>query len=223
MSRMLPKVALAFLIALTTTPALLAQEAQPGVEDLIIPEGTEFKLQIHTPVNSKTSREGDRIVTSLVDPVYVYDRAVLAKGVRVEGSVLDVEPARRRGHGGDLYMGFDTIEMPNGEKVPIRGSLTEIFWSDQLDSIDVGPDGDLKGRGPSRLKQVAFAVGAAAAGGPVGIGIGIATGLGGLVGALMVPRGHEAKLEAGSIVGMRLDHYVAISLPEESETEAGGS
>jgi hypothetical protein len=212
---------LAFLASLAVAASLLAQEARPGMEDYVIPEGTEFRLQLHTAVNSRTSREGDRIVTTLVDPVYVYDRAVLAKGVRVEGSVEDVTSARRKGHGGEMYLGFDSIELPNGEKLPIRGSLTEIFWSEHVDDMKVAPEGDLKGNGPSRLKQLAIVLGAAAAGGPVGVGIGVATGLGGLTGALLVPRGHEAELELGSIIGMRLDHYAAITLPEEGENGAG--
>ena len=219
---MLPRTVLVLLAGLAGVATLLAEGARPGVQDYVIPEGTEFKLELQTPVNSRTAREGDRLLTTLVDPVYVYDRAVLPKGVRVEGSVLDVERARRKGHGGDLALGFSSVELPNGEKVPIRGSLTEIFWSRHLDNINVTPEGDLVGTHPSRLMQTAVVLGAIAAGGPVGIGVGIAAGIGGLTGALVVPRGHEAQLEKGAIIGMRLDHYAAISLPEEAEAGTGG-
>src|SRR2546428_8340917 len=51
------------------------QDAQsPDVDEVTIPEGTEFKLQLHTTINSRTSKAGDRILTTLLDPVAVEDR-----------------------------------------------------------------------------------------------------------------------------------------------------
>src|SRR5580698_6217970 len=42
---------------------------QPNANQIVIPEGTEFKLQLHTSINSKISKAGDRILTTLLDPV----------------------------------------------------------------------------------------------------------------------------------------------------------
>jgi hypothetical protein len=43
--------------------------------------------------------------------------------------VAEVEPTGRRGKGGCLTIVFDSLELPNGEKVPILGSLTEVFFA----------------------------------------------------------------------------------------------
>ena len=125
-------------------------------DEATIPEGTEFKLQLHTAISSKTSKAGDRVMTTLIDPVAIEDREVLAKGLRIDGHIGEVKAARRRGKGGYLTVIFDTLEMPNGEKVAILGSLTEVFSSEGGTDPTVGPEGDLKGRGASHKQQVAM-------------------------------------------------------------------
>jgi len=190
------------------------QEGQEQSSDEVtIPEGTEFKLQLHTTINSKTSKPGDRVLTSLLDPVAVEDRDVLPKGVRIDGHLGDVRPAGRKGKGGYMSLVFDTVELPNGQKVAILGSLTEVFASEGGGDPNVGSEGELKGRGPSRLKQSAIVVGAAAAGLAAGTGTAIAAGSGGVVAALFFARGKQASLAAGSLIGMRLDRDVTLTLP----------
>jgi len=215
MTRRVVAVALAGMLMAGLPPRLSAQQqaAQAEADEWTIPEGSEFKLQLHSTVNSKTSKAGDRVLTTLIDPVAVEDREVLPKGVRIDGHVGEVKEAGRKGKGGYLYIVFDTVELPNGEKVAIIGSLTEIFSSEGSDDASVGVEGELKGRGPSRKKQMAI-VGVAAAGGTAaGIGPGIAAGVGGVLAALLLPRGKQASLAAGSLVGMRLDRDVTFSLP----------
>ena len=195
-------------------PLLPAQEdPTPSVDETTIPEGTEFKLQLHTTINSKTSKAGDRILTTLIDPVAVEDREVLPKGVRIDGHINEVKRAGRKGKGGYLYAVFDTVELPSGEKVAIMGSLTEIFSSEGGEDSTVGVEGELKGRGASRKTQLGVIGGSAAAGAAGGIGPGVAAAAGGIMAALLIPKGKQAALAAGSLVGMRLDRDVTIGLP----------
>ena len=189
-------------------------EGAPNANEVTIPEGTEFKLQLHSSINSKSSKPGDRVMTTLLDPVDVEDQDVLPKGLRIDGHVGEVKAAGRRGKGGFLTVVFDTVELPNGEKVAILGSLTEVFSSASGGSANVGAEGELKGRGPSRKKQAAMIVVPAAAGAAAGVGPGIAAAAGGIVAALVIPKGKEAGLAAGSLVGMRLDRDVTINLPQ---------
>jgi hypothetical protein len=205
---------LAGLLTAGLVPRLVAQQNAPGdIEEWTVPEGTEFKLQLHTTVNSKTSKAGDRVLSTLIDPVAVEDREVLPKGVRIDGHVGEVREAARKGKGGYVYVVFDTVELPNGEKVAIIGSLTEIFSSEGSDDSTVGVEGELKGRGPSRKKQLAIVGVGAAAGAAGGIGPGIAAGVGSVIAAILLPRGKQASLMAGSLVGMRLDRDVTLALP----------
>ena len=63
------------------------QPAEPDVSEITVPEGTEFKLQLHTTIDSRTTKAGDRVMATLLDPVAVEDRDVLQKGLRVDGHI----------------------------------------------------------------------------------------------------------------------------------------
>ena len=204
---------LAGLLWTGASPRLVAQQQEPDSEEWTIPEGTEFKLQLHTTVNSKTTKAGDRVMSTLIDPVAVEDREVLPKGVRIDGHVVEVKGAGRKGKGGYIYVQFDTVELPTGEKVAIVGSLTEIFASEGNDNSLVGVEGELKGRGASRKTQLGIVAAMTGAGAAAGVGPAIAMGVGSILAAVIIPRGKQATLEAGSLVGMRLDRDVSFTLP----------
>ncbi len=205
---------LAILLVAGVPGAVALQETDnPDVEEFTIPEGTEFKLQLHTSINSKTSKPGDRVVTTLLDPVPVEDTEVLGRGLRIDGHIGEVRPARRRGKGGYLTIVFDTVELASGEKVAILGSLTEIFSSEGKGEPNVGPEGELKGRGPSRKKQTAVILLPTAAAAAAGAGPAIVAGTSATVAAIFIPHGKQAGLTAGSLIGMRLDRDVTIKMP----------
>ncbi|MGH9448103.1 MAG: hypothetical protein ACRD3O_20625 [Terriglobia bacterium] len=189
------------------------QALQNSLNEITIPEGTEFKLQLHTSISSKTSKVGDRLISTLIEPVSVEDITVLHKGLRVYGHISDVKHAGHRGKSGYLSFEFDSIEMPNGEKVAILGSLTEVFSSADSGSLNVGLEGDIKGGGPSHKEQLAMFLAPTAAAAAGGLGPGIAVGVVSGVAAIMIPKGKPAVLLAGSLLGMRLDEDVTINLP----------
>ncbi|HTS67566.1 MAG TPA: hypothetical protein VMO17_01185 [Terriglobia bacterium] len=195
---------------------LYAQQPQgdnPNVDEITVPEGTEFKLQLHTTVNSATSKAGDRIMCSLIDPVAVEDRDVLPKGVRIDGHVGESREAGRKGKGGYLTIVFDTVELPNGQKAAILGSLTEVFSSESGSDPNVGPEGELKGKGPDRKVQALMVIAPAAVGAVGGVGTAITLGAVGIMTALFLPKGRQASLGAGSLIGMRLDRDVTLVIP----------
>jgi hypothetical protein len=201
------------LMSSMVAPLFAQQPENPNVDEITVPEGTEFKLQLHTTLNSSTSKPGDRIMCTLIDPVAVEDRDVLPKGVRIDGHVGESRAAARRGKGGLLTIVFDTVELPNGQKVAILGSLTEVFSSESGSDPNVGPEGELKGKGPNRKEQALLVVAPAAIGAVGGIGTAIALGSAGIMTALFLPRGKQASLAAGSLVGMRLDRDVTLVIP----------
>ncbi len=112
---------LAIALAVAALPAVVrAQTSLAQAQNQYwIPEGTEFKLALHTAINSKTSKKGDVVITTLLDPVYVEDQEVLPKGVRVDGRIQEVHGAAHRGKGGQLYVLFNTLTLPNSKKVSI--------------------------------------------------------------------------------------------------------
>ncbi len=103
-------------------------------------------------------------------------------------------PAGRKGKGGYLTIVFDTVELPNGQKVAILGSLTEVFSSESGSDPVVGPEGELKGKGPDRREQAALIVVPAVVGAVGGIGTGVALGAAGIITALLLPKGRRHRL-----------------------------
>jgi hypothetical protein len=97
--------------------------------------------------------------------------------------------------------------------VAIVGSLTEVFSSESGSDPNVGPEGELKGKGPNRKQQALLVAGPALAGAAAGIGTAIALGGVGIMTALFLPKGRQATLGAGSLVGMRLDRDVTLVIP----------
>ena len=191
-----------------------------------LPEGTEFKLVLHTKISSKTSKKGDIVITTLLDPVYSEeDQVILPKGVRVDGRIQEVHAAAHRGKGGQLYVLFNTLTLPDGQKVAITGSLTEVFGSgNRGNNSSVDAEGDLKGGGPSKVKRViAFGAPTAAGVAAGGIGVGIAAGVGGALAAYFLPKGKQAELPAGSLIGMRLDRDLTITTQPVQEKQSGAS
>jgi hypothetical protein len=178
-------------------PAPAQESEAANGNEITVPEGTEFKLQLHSTISSKISKVGDRVLTTLLDPVAVEDTSVLPKGVRIDGHIGEVKAAARRGRGGLLSIIFDTVEMPNGEKVAIMGSLTEVFASEGGGDPNVGPEGELKGKGPSIKKRALIASAPIAAGTATAVAggmpaLGIAMAAGGVVAATPGPQAAQS-------------------------------
>ena len=53
------------LIGSMMAPLFAQEEDNPNVDEITVPEGTEFKLQLHTTLNSSASKAGDRIMCTL--------------------------------------------------------------------------------------------------------------------------------------------------------------
>jgi hypothetical protein len=218
---------LALALVVAAVPAVLqAQTSLAEAQNQYwIPEGTEFKLALHTTVSSKKSKKGDIVFTTLLEPVYVEDQEVLPKGVRVDGRVQEVHGAAHRGKGGQLYVLFNTLTLPDGQKVAITGSLTEVFASKNGDdNSTVDAEGDLKGGGPSKVKRIiVFGAPTAAGVAAGGIGVGIAAGVGGALAAYFLPKGKQAELPTGSLIGMRLDRDLTITLHSQQQDQNGAA
>ena len=216
--------ALALALVVAALPAVV--QAQTSLAEAQnqhwLPEGTEFKLVLHTKINSKTSKKGDIVITTLLDPVYdEEDQVILPKGTRVDGRVQEVHGAAHRGKGGQLYVLFNSLTLPDGQKVAITGSLTEVFASrNSGDNSTVDAEGDLRGGGPSKAKRIiTFAAPTAAGVAAGGIGVGIAAGVGGALAAYFLPKGKQAELPAGSLIGMRLDRDLTITLHPKQQKQ----
>ena len=56
-----------------------------------------------------------------------------------------------------------------------------------------------------------------------GLGVGIAAGVGGALAAYFLPKGKQAELPAGSLIGMRLDRDLTFTLPPQDQKQGAAS
>lgn len=214
MKTLLQCLALTLLLSCVASVGLAGQE-DVIYDDYVIPEGTELRVELHTALDSGKAEREQEVVGTLFDPVIVYEREVLERGVYVFGSVESVEAAGGKGRPGRMTVRFHTIELPDGERIPIAASLVDVYMSEHYDDVHVDVEGRLTGEGASGWLRAAIVGGAIAGAIPAGALAAVGSGLGGVFGAIWLPRGSDARLEPGSMISVRLDRYAIVRLPIE--------
>jgi type IV secretion system protein VirB10 len=192
----MPRLAIALLLAF----ALHA--ADPG--PIVVKAGTHIPLALKNSIDTKHSREGDRVYLETIFPIVIDNRIVIPKGSYVAGTLTISKPAGTVKKG-ELYIRFDSLTLPNGATRDFRSRLA-------------GPnEGVLTGErdtsGAAKTTAEGGAVGAgvggiagAAAGHPLtGVGIGAAAGAATGLAAVLLKHKPDAALPRGATVEMLLD------------------
>lgn len=87
------------------------------------PNGGVVHARLVTPLNSATATKGEPVEALMTEPLKVSDQLALPVGTRITGSVLEVRPARRLKHNGQLRIIFHEVELPNGLQQKIESSI----------------------------------------------------------------------------------------------------
>lgn len=178
-----------------------------------LPPDTIISMRMDQTLSSKTSRVGDRFTASVTEPVQANGRVVIPAGTIVEGRVTQVTPAKRMSKAGMIAIDFDAIIMPDGRRLPLVGSLT----SDDPE-IRRRIDDENSVRGPNSDRKAVFVGGGGTIGAVLG---GIAGGgkgaiIGGVAGAgigiagVLLSKGEEAEVRAGTPFGIQLRQPLSI-------------
>ncbi len=188
----------------------------PPVRYFTVPADPVIRVRMDTELNSKTARVGDRFSTTVTEPVYGGGGGVdvLPVGSKVWGRVSSVRRAQRRTPG-SITVAFNQVELPNGARHTINGSLSSL----QADDVNSDNEGTVSGRG-NRKRDAVFIGGGAAtgaiigaiAGGGKGAAIGAILGGGLGTGARVYEREQEADVKSGTEFGVILNR--GMSLPE---------
>lgn len=212
-ARLMALAAVIFLISGLST-ASFSQQSRPRYNQRStagggwsLPPDTVIIMRMEQTLNSKRSRVGDRFTASVTVPVEANGRVVIPTGTIVEGRVTQVTPAKRMSKAGMIGIDFDSIIMPDGRRLPIVGALT----SDDPE-IRRRIDDENSVRGPNSDRKAIFVGGGGTLGAVLG---GIAGGgkgavLGGIAGAgvgiagVLLSKGEEAEVRAGTPFGIQL-------------------
>lgn len=84
-----------------------------------IPAGTQFALQMTTPVSTLYSPEGTEFTAILVTDQTADSDVILPMGSLVRGTVKKIQNAKRFSKGAVMYLDFDHVVTPNGRQLPL--------------------------------------------------------------------------------------------------------
>lgn len=155
-----------------------------------IPEGTELDVRLEQALSSETATLEQRFEATTAADIYQNERVLIPAGSRVRGVVSSVDSASRTDRRGSMTLAFDQITV-NGRTYDMRGTVTQVLQGDKSNEVaKIGGGG---------------AVGAIIGGilgGVKGAILGAVIGAGGTIAAT---EGSDVKLDAGTVVRVRLD------------------
>ena len=160
-----------------------------------IPEGTEIQVRLDTPLSSRTARVEDRFTASVMRPLYVDNRLVVAAGSRVRGTVVGAEAAERPARGGKLDLAFDAIELEDNTRADVRARVVRVD-----EGVDRSETGQKAGIGAALGTLLGSVIG-----GTKGALVGLIVGG---AGGAITTRGEEVELPEGTVLTLRLDRAV---------------
>lgn len=191
----------------------------PAPKLYTVAAGKRIRVRMNEELTSKTAKVGDRFTVTVREPVYASGGAVvIPEGSELTGRVDAVVKAKNGGKPGTIDVSFIQVELPNGTKRVINGSLTELNADDAKSDSEGTASGD-----KMKHRKVIWYGGGAAGGALLGAAVGGGKGalIGGLIGAgggflgERFTKGEEAKVESGTEFSVYLNR--AVSLPKFAE------
>ncbi|HEX5833559.1 MAG TPA: hypothetical protein VFY34_06890 [Pyrinomonadaceae bacterium] len=204
------------LIAAGTFIEGAAQKKKKRIKFYTVAANQVMRVRLDDELNSEKARVGDTFTSTLVDPVYSKTGLLLApQGSTVNGRVTSVQRAQKNGKPAVLDVQFTSLQLPNGYRRALNGSLTDLEsstgTSDNEGSVTAHKTSHRKGKFIGGGAAGGAVIGAIAGGGK---GLAIGAGVGALTGAITgrVKKGHEVKVKSGTEFGVILN--APVSFPE---------
>jgi hypothetical protein len=171
----------------------------PRFRELTIPAETPILVTLVTPVASNTSKVEDQVKGKLAKAIVVSGTTVVPAGSEVTGSVIDAKESGRVKGRASVVFRFDRLN--------VRGESHRIQTARIAREAASSTKSDVKKGG---IGAAAGAIVGGIAGGGTGAAIG--AGAGG-AGTVLLTKGKEVELAAGTTVGTRLIQPVKVSVP----------
>jgi hypothetical protein len=186
-------------------PPLFAQQAP------IVPRDAVIRLVLNDHLSTKESDVGDRFSATVAEDVSVNGRVLVRHGATVQGTVTEVERAKRlAGITGKakIMLRFDRIQTTDGWR-PLAATLISVHDAVDDEEAKVGDEGEVKEKTDTKDIITKGAIGVAAGAvlgalfGNVSRGV-VLGSIGGAV-AILAPKGKDVTLEKGMGLRIRLD------------------
>lgn len=189
------------------------------IEQVTIPAGTKFKARLETPISSKISEVGDKIVVTLLEPLPIDSQHALPRGIEMTGQITQVKRAGQVKGKAEVYALINELTTTYGsESIVVSIVSADDFANDEkirtdeegklISNRDLGDDVKKAGAGAG-LGSIATAPVAIAT---ENVGAAIAGPAAGALAGLLLTRGKEIRLAVGTVFRMKFDKPVTIPL-----------
>ena len=146
----------------TATPTLILEATTPdgvshsdaensnygeAVQSATLAAGTRCRILLLGSVSASKSKPGDVVGARLLEPVTLDSKVILPAGTLFEGKVLKKTPPRWLSRAGSLYMAFDSLTLPGGNRIPIAASLASAEL-DAASHTQMDAEGRFRGERP---------------------------------------------------------------------------
>ncbi|MGH9769282.1 MAG: hypothetical protein ACREAB_17800, partial [Blastocatellia bacterium] len=212
--------------------ASLAARAQNEGESVVVAGGTQVRLVLQTPLNSKLSEVGDRVTALLEDEAPGEDgRIAIPHGAEFRGRITQVQPAGRLHRQATMTVVFETVRLAQGvEKISTVVTAIDNQAEDRKlkakndeGKVGGGRSGERTIRNAGRGAVVGLIGGAIV--GVVGgrlpvtearVGLGVGT-----AGGILGTKGNDIKLPPGTILRIRFERPLTTPAAEPERSDDG--
>ncbi|MFN6201333.1 MAG: hypothetical protein ACK496_02495 [Acidobacteriota bacterium] len=204
-----------------------AQSGQPEVAPApvnhVVPQGANARLSLQTQLSSKLNEVGDQITAVLYEAVRDTDgRVAIPKGTEFSGRITQIQAARRGQRQATMTVVFESMRMEYGaERIATVVTAIDDYANDE--KMQAKDDEGKVGAGRSGGRTARNAGIGGGLGSRGGMTMGAAGGgLGGMAGAagagvlggILMTKGNEIRLNAGTILRIRFEREVVLPLIE---------
>jgi hypothetical protein len=184
-------------------PEMLPEPAFDLPETVQLAAGTSADVILETPMTTRVSTTGQRVVFRTQKPLRVTDDLEIPAGAAFVGRVTTAKKPGGFGRGGELRVKIEELELTGGETARVTA---------RLEAADVDAQGRMRGdssKGANILDLAQWSLGGTLIGSQVGGGKGAAIGAGaGALAALIIMmsrRGTDVYIEPGTPFMIVLD------------------
>jgi hypothetical protein len=97
-----------------------AAHSAASTQEITLPNQMAVHLKLGRELSSETAKVGEEVNFEVAEPVVVNGRTVVDKGAPATGAVTEAEPKGRMGKAGKLNVSVSSVQLANGEKLPLR-------------------------------------------------------------------------------------------------------
>lgn len=190
----------------------------------VVPLGTRIPLGLINSISTRSAAPGDRVYLETVFPIVVDGKVVIPPGSFVMGTVASsTRPGRVKGKG-EIYLRFDSLTLPNGVTRDFRARVGGLDGGlrEGLDRQEGAIKGD-SDKGSDAMTVAGTTVtggsigtmgGLAAGSVGRGAGVGLAAGAAAGLATVLLTRGPDIVLPAGSTLELVTDRPLEFSEEE---------